>query len=77
MGKGSDFFQKHAFDPETISVLCDAYTKACKSLHDSGQPQLVNEIIARRIIALAMQGERDSDKLCDGAINWAIRRREV
>jgi hypothetical protein len=77
MRKGLEFFQEHAFDPEMIGVLCDAYAKACKLLHDSGQPQLVNEIIARRIITLAMQGERDPEKLSDGAVKWAIHPREV
>jgi len=28
----------------------------------------VNEIIAQRIIALAQKGERDSDRLCAGAL---------
>ena len=47
----------------------DAYEKARKSLHDTGQPQIVNEIIAQRIIALAKQGERDPNRLCAGALS--------
>ena len=64
-----DLFQSTAFDPETVKLLCDAYNKACRSLHDTGQPYIVNEIIARRIISLAQQGERDPDKLCAGALS--------
>jgi hypothetical protein len=77
MDKGPECFKEAAIDPETIALLCAAYDKACKSLHDTGQPTLVNEIIAQRIIALAKQGERDPDKLCGGALNWAIRPRAV
>ena len=63
-----DLFCSTAFDPGTIKLLGDAFDKACKSLHDNGQPCIVNEIIAERIISLAKQGERDADSLCKGAL---------
>jgi len=63
-----DLFHSTAFDPDTVKQLCEAYDKARASLHDNGQPDVVNEVIARRIIALAKQGERDPDKLCAGAL---------
>jgi hypothetical protein len=69
MGTIQDLFRATAFDPETVKTLCDAYDKARKSLHDTGQPPIVNEIIAQRIIALAQQGERDPDRLCAGALS--------
>ena len=64
-----DLFYAGAFDPETVKVLCDAYDRACKSLHDTGQPYIVSEVMAQRIIALAKAGERDPDRLCEGALN--------
>jgi hypothetical protein len=48
--------------------MCAAFDKARKTLHDNGQPEIVYEVIARRIIALAQQGERNPDKLCEGAL---------
>jgi hypothetical protein len=77
MGTIQDLFRATAFDPETVKTLCDAYDKtlcdaydkARKSPHDTGQPPIVNEIIAQRIIALAQQGERDPDRLCAGALS--------
>jgi hypothetical protein len=63
-----DLFRSTAFDPEAVKLLSDAYDKARKSLHDTGQPHIVNEVIAQRIIALAKQGERDPDRLCKGAL---------
>lgn len=51
-----------AFDPATIVVLAAAYNRAV-----DGQPASVREDIAKRIIELASEGERDPDKLCNGA----------
>jgi len=61
-------FREAAFDPEEVQILCDAYEKARRSLHDTGQPDLVTEIIAQKIISLARTGERDPEKLCEGAL---------
>ena len=63
MGSVIKLFRISAFDPETVEMLCRAYDKACNSLHDEGQPDLVNEIIAQRIISLAQQGEHNPDRL--------------
>ena len=63
-----DLFRSTAFDPEAVKLLSDAYDKARKSLHDTGQPYIVNEVIAKRIMSLAKQGERDPDRLCKGAL---------
>ena len=49
-------------------MLCDAYDSASKSLHDNGQPNIVKEVIARRIISLAEKGEHDPDRLCARAL---------
>jgi hypothetical protein len=61
-------FKTGAFDPETVKTLCEAYDKCRKALHDTGQPEIVKEVLALRIIALAKQGERDPERLCDGAL---------
>jgi hypothetical protein len=42
--------------------------RACQSLHDNGQPDLVRQIIAKRIIEVARKGERDPDELCARAL---------
>jgi hypothetical protein len=36
---------------------------ACRCLHDAGQPALVREIIAKRVIEAAKKGERDPVRL--------------
>jgi hypothetical protein len=57
-----------AFDPEVTRVLGEAFDEACCQLNDTGQPEMVREIIARRIIELAYEGERDPVKLSNGAL---------
>jgi hypothetical protein len=56
------------FSSQLLAIMEDAFGRACKSLQDSGQPKLVQEIIASRIIRLAQSGERDPRKLCEDAV---------
>ena len=57
------------FDHDCIGVMSSAYDLAIRSLHDTGQPDIVNEIIAKKIISLAKTGERDVIVLSDFALN--------
>jgi hypothetical protein len=52
-----------AFDDRVTAIMGDAFDRACKELHDSGQPPIVYEVIARRIIDGARGGERDPVRL--------------
>ena len=40
-----------------------AFDSACQQLHDTGQPPIVHEVIAKRIIDAARAGERDPVRL--------------
>jgi hypothetical protein len=62
---GLPYFQQMFFGPDAIRAMDAAFDKACRSLHDAGQPEIVKEVIAKRIISLACDGERDPDRLCD------------
>ena len=68
-GVAVQLFEQAAFDPDEVKILADAYDRARRSLHDRGQPAIVQEIIAQRIIALAKDGERDPARLCAGALS--------
>jgi hypothetical protein len=46
----------------------DHFDRACHCLYDLGQPALVRDIVARRIIEVARAGERDPDELCARAL---------
>jgi hypothetical protein len=77
MSKIPAFFRKADLDPAMLGVLVAAYDKACRSLHDKGQPPLVQEIIATRIMDAAKNGERDPDLLCEAALGGALGNKAV
>ena len=58
-----------SFGPEALEALGKAYDMALASLHDVGQPDVVREVIARRIIKAAQKGERDPARLCAAALS--------
>lgn len=51
------------FDDRVTEILGIAFDSACQELHDRGQPAIVYEVIAKRIIDAAAQGERDPIQL--------------
>jgi hypothetical protein len=51
------------FDDRMTEIMGEAFDSACKELHDSGQPPVVYEVIARRIIDATRTGERDPVRL--------------
>jgi hypothetical protein len=53
------FMEDGRFEPEAIVAMRKAYDASLKALHDTGQPELVLEIIAERIVVAAGTGERD------------------
>jgi hypothetical protein len=54
---------KTNFDDEATRLMGQAFDAVCKELNDTGQPALVQEVIAKRIIKAAMKGERDPVRL--------------
>jgi hypothetical protein len=70
MGQIIEFLRPaDAFDPEVLEVLGKAYDMALAALQDAGQPEVVREVLARRIIKAAKKGERDTAKLCAVALS--------
>jgi hypothetical protein len=57
-------------DPEAVAALDKAFDAACKALDDAGQPKIVLEVIAQRIIEAARRGERDPVRLVEAALPW-------
>jgi hypothetical protein len=48
------FFRDRGFDPEATQALSMAYDIACRSLHPKGQPPVVQEYLAKKIIETAL-----------------------
>jgi hypothetical protein len=57
-----------AFTPAEIAVLVAVFEDALRGMQMIDRTDAAAEIIARRIIELASQGERDPIKLRDGAL---------
>ena len=61
-------FRNATVEPAVVLVMGDAFQRACRSLHDTGQPEIVQEVLAQRIIQLAQEGGRDPRELCEKAL---------
>ena len=51
------------FDDRMTEIMGEAFDSACKELRDTGQPPIVYEVIAKRIIDGVRAGERDPVRL--------------
>lgn len=65
----AEFVGSVTYDPEAVQAMSLAYDAVLKELHDRGQPEMVREIIAKRIIELAAIGEREPQRLCDTVLS--------
>jgi hypothetical protein len=57
-----------AFGPEAIAEMNEILDAAFEKLQGNGEPDMVREIIAMRIIAAAKLGERDPARLLEAAL---------
>ena len=62
------FMLPGAFEPEAVAAMSEAFEAACEVLQDAGEPEVVREIIAKRIVAAATVGERDPVRLRAAAL---------
>jgi hypothetical protein len=67
------FIPPGVFDDATTKAMGEAFDTACEALHDRGQPTVVYEVLARRIIAAARKGERDVGRLRNVALKALAR----
>jgi hypothetical protein len=56
------------FDEATLAAMIAAYDQACRSLQHSGLSPIVREMIGKRIIEAAKQGESDPNVLHQQAL---------
>jgi hypothetical protein len=64
------FVTRGMFDPEALAAMDEAFAAVFKALDDTGQPRIVREVIAQRIIEAATRGERDPVRLVKAALPW-------
>ena len=56
------------FEPEVVAAMSEAFEAACEVLDDARQPEVIREIIAKRIVLAATIGERDPVRLLAAAL---------
>ena len=61
-------FHSYAFDPKTLVVLETAFDEAWLTLKAAGNSTVRPEELARSVLNLAMEGERDPVRLHDEAL---------
>ena len=62
--------ENHVFGPDEITVLTTAFEDTLRPLRLADRTDPATEIIAKKIIELAQQGERDPVRLRERAIQF-------
>ena len=65
-------FHNSSFDPQTLVVLETAFDEAWLTLKSIGNTTVKPDELARYVLRLAMEGERDPLQLHDGALKGLI-----
>ena len=65
-------FHNSSFDPQTLVLLETAFDEAWLTLKSVGNKTVKPDELARSVLRLAMEGERDPVQLHDQALNGLI-----
>ena len=65
-------FHNSSFDPQTLVLLEAAFDEAWLSLKSVGNRTVKPDELARAVLRLAMEGERDPVRLSDGALEGLL-----
>jgi hypothetical protein len=65
-------FHNSSFDPQTLVVLEIAFDEAWLTLKSVGNRTVKPDELARSVLRLAMEGERDPVRLSDGALEGLL-----
>ena len=69
MGTVVSYFNGSVFDSQATHAMGEAFDLACANMRIGGQPEVVREIMASRIIQAAKNGERDPYRLAAKAMD--------
>jgi hypothetical protein len=65
-------FHNSSFDPQTLVLLETAFDEAWLTLKSVGKRTVKPDELARAVLRLAMEGERDPVRLHDEALNGLL-----
>ena len=66
--RASSGFHNSSFDPQTLVLIEKAFDEAWLTLKSVGNKTVKPDELARSVLGLAMEGERDPARLHDGAL---------
>jgi hypothetical protein len=69
------FLKEASFDAQLTGIMGTAFDIARREMHDRGQPEVVLEVLAKAIIQIARNGERDPDRMAERALETIGLRR--
>jgi hypothetical protein len=61
-------FKQRAFEPEAVICMARAYENTLVALRLSDRQDPITEIVAKKIVEIAENGERDYARLCERAL---------
>jgi hypothetical protein len=64
-----DLVKDSAFGPEDIDRMVAAYEAALQLLRLTKRDDPVTELVAKKIVEIALAGERDPPRICARALN--------
>jgi hypothetical protein len=62
------FIQHSEFDDATTKIMAQAFVAAIKELPAIDHPELIHELMAKRIVLAGQEGDRDVNVLPDSAV---------
>ncbi len=65
-------FHNNSFDPQSLVLLETAFDEAWLTLKSMGNKTVKPDELARSVLRLAMEGERDPIRLHDGALDGLV-----
>jgi hypothetical protein len=68
VGDDHSLSQEASFDAELTGIMGSAFDIVRREMHDRGQPDVVLEVLAKAIIEIARNGERDAARIAERAL---------
>ena len=65
----SRYFAGRVFDNDTTRVMGEAFDAVMRVLPPTGQPAIVREVVANRVIEIVERGERGREQIARRALN--------
>lgn len=65
----AELLQENKFDPEFVNTMLEVFKSVCRTLQVSDATDPLSNSIARTVILIAVEGERDPDELYKRTLN--------